>query len=268
MENIHDTLTIYHTNDLHGELGNQLSSKNGLSFIKGKLSQNEDSGLMLDAGDFLSGTGDLSADKKMIGTMNNTGYHIATLGNKELENGEEYLSDLISFMNFNLVNCNYSFNNSSLTSKVNPYVIFKSGRMKIGVTGVGAELTNNSIHFNNPYTSATKVATLLKNEKQCDIVICLSHLGMNSMGFNNKDFAAASENIDIIIGGHGENAQLNPYVLRNKLKEQVILRQGLSNGSMLGKMTFKHNDQKEVRAVDFRKFLSAPKASVESIVQA
>ncbi|MNH39402.1 hypothetical protein D3C79_1005660 [compost metagenome] len=88
---------------------------------------------------------------------------------------------------------------------------------------------------------------------------------MNTEGFNNKDFVAASENIDIIIGGHGENQQLNPYVLKNKVKEQVILRQGLSNGSMLGKMTFNHNDQKEIRTVDFRKFTSTPKASVEMI---
>lgn len=259
LESIHDTLTIYHTNDLNGEHGEQLISHNGLSFIKRKLAQSDELGLILDGGNFLNGNGNQNTDKKTINLMNNAGYHIVTLGNKDLENGEEYLSNLVQSMNFSIVNCNYSFNDSILAAKVAPYVIFKAGRMKVGVTGVGAELKNNAIKFADPYSTATKTATLLKKEKQCDIVICLSHLGMENEKYNNKDFAKASVNIDIIIGGNGNYEQLNPYILKNKLKEQVILRQGLSNGAMLGKMTFKHNDQKEVRAVDFKKFLSAPK---------
>ncbi|POY34644.1 hypothetical protein C3K47_19200 [Solitalea longa] len=253
LENLHNSLVIYHTNDLHGTIGDDLLNNEGVRFISKSYKNNDTLGFLLDAGDFLNGLGETAYDKKVIQLMNQTGYHAATLGNKEMANGEDHLAALTQYVNFNLINCNYTFTNPVLQTKVLPYAIFKSGQLRIGITGVGPKVQNIT-GFKNPYKSATEIANKLKLEKNCDVVICLSHLGTDSKHFNNKDLALESENIDIIIGGHGENKQLNALVLRNKLKQEVIIRQGAENGSMLGKMTFDHNDQKEFRAMEFRKF--------------
>ena len=52
-----------------------------------------------------------------------------------------------------------------------------------------------------------ELAAKLKDEEGCDLVILLSHLGAvvdkaNPDGIIDKEVAASSRNVDIIVGGH------------------------------------------------------------------
>ena len=44
---------------------------------------------------------------------------------------------------------------------------------------------------------------MLKQEKKCDMVICISHLGWNSnRGDDDQYMIQGSRNIDLVLGGH------------------------------------------------------------------
>ena len=232
-----DTITIFHTNDLHNQIQpriqGHLNGYGGLKSIREILQQKDAQAILVDAGDFLDDRASMLDHKEMIEVMNQVGYNAATIGNKELTKGQAYLAELMKEMNFKLVNCNYSFSHSYLKANVLPYTIFKWGQYKVGITGVGTDLdaklkSSENIIYHHPYERANAIAYQLKKQNQCDLVICLSHLGYrsNQGSFNNSDFAFASESIDIIISGHNQDLIGAPKVLKNKNKEEVILSHG------------------------------------------
>lgn len=47
-----------------------------------------------------------------------------------------------------------------------------------------------------------KWAELLKKDKKCDIVIALTHLGLNTGSFNDQLLVNGTRNIDLVVGGH------------------------------------------------------------------
>ena len=59
------------------------------------------------------------------------------------------------------------------------------------------------------------MAYKLKKEKNCDLIICLSHLGneYSDNKVSDKRLANETENIDLIIGGHTHTFLTAPVVL-------------------------------------------------------
>jgi len=259
------TVTIFHTNDLHNQIlpftNGGRSGYGGLKNIEGLVSNAENLSLLVDAGDFLGERATVSEHREMICTMNRMGYHAATIGNRELAKGQDYLAELVREVNFKLVNCNYVFNNTMLQKKVSRYHIVSWGKYRIGITGIGTRpdhITGKeaSVKFLHPYDKANEVARELK-EKNCDLVICLSHLGYqkNGSGFNNTDFAYNSENIDLIISGHSNELVAAPKSLRNRKKEEVILSHGGFGGLISRQISIGFNASGEKHFMDCRNFV-------------
>ena len=229
-----DQVTILHTNDLHNAIDPIHSGRGkgygGLRNISNYLKKAGSSVILLDAGDFLDDKASPEDHKKMISYMNRVGFSCATIGNRELENGQDYFAGLLPFMKFTLVNCNYSFDNHELKQAVQTYRVIETGKYKIGVTGVGVK--TNAVTCYHPYEKANAVASFLKNEKNCDLVVCLSHLGYDKKGNlpNNKEFAKASENIDLIIGGHTDIIMPQMMVVKNSRKNEVMISHGGPSG--------------------------------------
>jgi 5'-nucleotidase len=249
----HD-VTIYHTNDLNGNIDAVHENMGGLNQIKNLLENQETSGLLLDAGGFLSTSNSPAQQRQMIYKMNATGYHVAAIGNNELLHGQDHLASLVPLMQFTLVNCNLQFENK-LSTLVKPYVIITSGKFKIGVTGVCNEL--KGIKYNDPIQSANKVARILKENEKCDLVICLSHLGYKQEGNtpDNQKLAEQSENIDMIIGGQNRKLFSNTTVLGNKLKHEIIVAQTAWDGLMFGRVIFGFGDEKQRNGIRAKHFM-------------
>jgi len=230
-------VTVYHTNDLHGQIQPVMANKGGLSNIQMVLKQQQANGLLLDSGDFLGGKQRIAAQKEIISAMNNMGYHAAAIGNDELAFGQDYLASLIPFMSFSLVNCNYSFA-GDLNNLVKPYTIICSDKFKIGITGVGHKV--DGVTYSDAIKSANTTAGILKDDKKCDLVICLSHLGYSQSGDRPDDqkLASQSEHIDMIISGHNRFLVSGPIVKLNKLKHEVIISLAGHHGLMVGKTVF------------------------------
>jgi len=244
LHSVRNAVTVYHTNDIRGNIDTVYKTKGGLNLINAELQKQETSGLLLDAGNFINGAHSPYLQKQLIAVMNKMGYHAAAVGSQELAQGQDHLATLAAIMKFPLLNCNYEFT-GNLKRVVKPYTIITSGRFRVGITAVGNQVSG--LKYNDAIASANKFAGLLKNDEKCDLVICLSHLGYMAEGDapDNQKLAAQSENIDLIIGSNNDKLMLNPMILANKLKHEVVLSQTAWDGLMMGRTVINFDSDKQ-----------------------
>jgi len=128
--------------------------------------------------------------------------------------------------------------NDNIIPTANNYKIFNKGNIKIGV--LSADGADNSINQVN------SVATYLKKEKNCDMVVCLSLLGFrNKTGIDDITLAQTSANVDVILGGHKDNSSAAPYIVLNKEQQEVIIDHRTDTNNALGQIAIKFNDKKQ-----------------------
>jgi 5'-nucleotidase len=98
--------------------------------------------LLLDAGDIFQGTPyfNFYGGELEYKLMTEMGYDCVTLGNHDFDNGIAGLVKQMPLAGLDFVNCNYSFNDTELEGKIQPYKIYNKGPIRIGVLGVGIEL--------------------------------------------------------------------------------------------------------------------------------
>lgn len=251
-------LTILHTNDQHSRIepfpldGGKFQGLGGVSRraeIINQIRQTEENVLLLDAGDIFQGTpyfnefhGELE-----FKLMNEMGYDASTIGNHDFDAGIDGLAKQIDTAQFSMINCNYDIHDTVLHNKILPYKIFKKNGIKIGVTGVGIELKGlvmegfyGNTQYQNPIDNVNKIAHKLKNEHECDIVICLSHLGYKYESNKISDclLATQTQNIDVIIGGHTHTLLPEPIFLKNIANQSVVVNQVGWAGIALGRIDF------------------------------
>jgi 5'-nucleotidase len=254
-------ITILHTNDMHSHIQPFTSGRNkglgGMAQRAGLINsirEKEDHVLLLDAGDIFQGTpyfnfygGEL--EFKLMSEMK---YDAVTIGNHDFDNGLEGFAKQLPHANFPFLIANYDFSDTILKEKFKAYKVFNKGGIKVGVFGIGIELDGlvpkklygNTI-YKDPIETANKYATLLKKEKKCDLVICLSHLGFKYKNEKVSDMVLAtqSHDIDLIIGGHTHTFLKKPVRMLNLDKKEVIINQVGWAGINIGKVDF-HFSQK------------------------
>jgi 5'-nucleotidase len=258
-------ITILHTNDVHSHIDPfpenhpRNPSMGGVAKranIIEQIRKEEANVLLLDAGDVFQGTpyfnyygGEL--EFKLMSMMK---YDLATLGNHDFDNGIDGFYAQLPHANFEFVSANYDFKNTELNGIVKPYKTFIKDGIKIGVFGLGIELEGlvekklyKETKYNNPIEVATDITKTLKETEKCDLIICLSHLGFDYK--NEKDkvsdlkLAAATQDIDLIIGGHTHTFLDKPVVKTNKIGKQVIINQVGAYGINLGRIDFYLSDE-------------------------
>lgn len=268
-ENALKKLTILHTNDVHSRLdpfpmdGGKNQGLGGVAAraaLISKIRNEEGQVLLLDAGDIFQGTPYFNIYKgepemKAMAAMQ---YDAAIMGNHDFDAGLDNFALQLQHANFPVLMCNYGFANTAMESKYKPYKIFRKGKLKIGVTGVGIEmkgLVPDSLYGNtvylDPIQSANATAAALKKQEGCDMVICLSHLGYKYDDNKISDLVLAreTENIDLIIGGHTHTFMDEPAVLKNKNGSDVIINQVGWAGILLGRLDFEFNGYKRKNLV-------------------
>lgn len=251
-------LTILHTNDVHSRLepfpmdGGRNEGLGGVAaraeLIK-KIRSEEEQVLLLDAGDIFQGTPffNLYKGEPEIKAMAAMRYDAATMGNHDFDAGLENFATQLAHATFPILLCNYDFANTPMEFKYEPYKIFKKGKLKIGVTGVGIELAGlvpdslaGNTKYLNPVQKATETAAKLKKELACDMVICLSHLGYKYSDNKVSDIVLAkeSEHIDLVIGAHTHTFMNEPETYTNKSGNGVLVNQVGWAGIQLGRLDF------------------------------
>ncbi|MBK7477367.1 MAG: metallophosphoesterase [Haliscomenobacter sp.] len=233
-------LTILHTNDLHGHLG----AGSLLPSMVEEIRREEAHVLLFDAGDFV-GSGTEEEKRQAVERMNAQGYDAVILGNQEIEWGLETLSQQFKHVNFDVISSNYPLNSMPLGDWRTPFSVLKRGGITVGVFGLGADV--NSLEYpaldsesapGGPIATANAYAAWLREQEQCDLVICLSQLGFQYAGARLSDtvLAEKSRGIDLILGGGTHTFLEAPVVMKNADNQDVAIHHAGCDGLLLGRV--------------------------------
>lgn len=253
-------ITILHTNDTHSHIDpfpadhpknpNMGGAARRAAIIE-SIRKEEKNVLLLDAGDIFQGTpyfnyygGEL--EFKLMSMMQ---YDVATMGNHDFDNGIDGFYAQLPHAKFDFVSANYDFKNTVLNDIVKPYKIITKDGIKIGIFGLGVQLDGlvdkklyKETIYNNPIEIAQDMTRILKEEKKCDLVICLSHLGFKYKDEPEKPsdivLAQKTKNIDLIIGGHTHTFLDKPVIEKNSEGKEVLINQVGCFGVNLGRIDF------------------------------
>ena len=251
-------LTILHLNDTHshvepermGEInghGGIIEQSIYISEVRQEMGKKNV--LLLHAGDFSQGTSYFTELKGQIeiDNLNAMRYDVVTIGNHEFDNGTAVLAKRLEQLNCPVVCANYDFSDTPLAGIIKPYTIVKKAGKKIGVIGVLTDVAtvvdksiNQGLEFQNPLPIVQKYADYLKNEKDCDLVICLTHLGdkgSKSKGaIIDQDLVAGTTGVDIVVGGHAHTKFDEIQIWKNAAGEDVVYVTDGSWGLEVGRL--------------------------------
>lgn len=245
-------LIIYQTNDL--------ASINFWSRYKEILQSIEAEptlGLLLDAGNLFDISADKAENKSRIAKLNKIGFHAAALSSIYLHKGEQELADLLSTIDFPMINCNYQFSNAKLQQRIAPHMIIQTKGQKIGIIAVAQKAEIHNVKVCHPYEAVEKLGKRLKEKENCDLVICLSQLGMNRNHWNSYDLAQETDCVDLILSSSAEGKVKGAMVLKNKAGKEVILSQALKEGKLLSKNILNYDAQNNWHTYDHQYLMPA-----------
>ena len=253
-------ITILHTNDVHSHIEpfssehSEFPNQGGFerrSTLISSIRNNNPNTLLFDAGDIFQGTpyfnffnGEL--EFKLMSLLK---YDAVTIGNHDFDNGITGLYEQMPKASFDFLISNYDFSNTVLEGKTKNYKIYNKSGIKIGVFGLGIELEGlvtkelyKETKYLDPIEISRDISNRLKFEENCDLIICLSHLGYKYDNLPERvcdyNLAKKSNHIDLIIGGHTHTFMDKPIVLKNEKGNDVIINQVGCFGLYLGQIDF------------------------------
>lgn len=250
------TLTILHTNDTHSTImplnpnlaDTMLADRGGylrrMNMIRQQRQQDPDL-LLFDSGDFSQGSAyySLFQGDVEIGLMNRMGYDAATIGNHEFDFGLDNMIRLFKMAQFPIVCSNYDFADTELKDIVKPYIIIKRKGLKIGVFALcppleGLVFTKNygPLRFLDPVEKTNEMVDILKRQKKCDVVICISHFGWGSSQYPDNRFIQQTRGVDLVLGGHTHTYFQELQYEKNLDGQPVPVDQNGKHAAFVGKL--------------------------------
>jgi len=249
-------LLILHTNDTHStilplnpNLSDAVKAGNGgylrrINMLKDERKKDPEL-LLIDSGDFSQGSGYYTMFKGdvEVGLMNQMGYDAATIGNHEFDFGLDNMARLFKMAEFPIVCTNYDFTGTVCEGLVKPYVILKRKGVKIGLFGLSPKMKGLvsdkncvGVKYLDPAKVALETAAMLKKEKKCDVVICISHLGWEIGGDDDNYMIKNSRDIDLVLGGHSHTYLENLEYVNNMDGKPVPVDQNGKHGIFIGRV--------------------------------
>ena len=207
---------ILHSNDVHGAIDLYAA----MASLKADYEAQGAEVILADAGDYSQGTVYVSVHKgaDAVAMMNATGYDVATIGNHEFDYGYAQLAENMKAAKFKVLCADVLDADGKTIFDAN--TIIEKGGVKIGFFGLETPEAQTKA---NPklieglkflagkdgkelYACAAEQVKALK-EQGADLVVCLSHLGIDgsSEPYTSYDLAANVEGIDFIIDGHSHS---------------------------------------------------------------
>lgn len=254
-----DTLFVLHTSDTHSRIepiSQRSADRNAglggvvrrVSFVKQYRAEHPGV-LLFDCGDFSQGTPyyNMFRGELEVKMMNLMGYDAMTIGNHEFDFGLENMARLFRMADFPVVCANYEVAGTPLEGLVKPYVVLERQGVRVGVFGLSPRVEGlvqaancEGIVYRDPIPVAREMARLLRKEERCDVVICLSHLGLYGSGLGDAGdevLAAQTEGIDLILGGHSHTFLERPAFYENASGQEVPVMHTGRNGVYVGELT-------------------------------
>ncbi|WP_294477951.1 bifunctional UDP-sugar hydrolase/5'-nucleotidase [uncultured Bacteroides sp.] len=196
--------------------------------------------LLFDCGDISQGTPyyNMFRGEVEVKLMNVMKYDAMTIGNHEFDFDVDNMERIFKMADFPVVCANYNLDSTVLKDVVKPYVILERFGLKIGVFGLGAKPEGliqankcEGVVYEDPIRVSNEVAAELK-EKGCDLVVCLSHLGIQM----DRGLVAKTRNIDVILGGHSHTFMKGPQNYQNLDGKEVPVMHTGKSGVRVGRL--------------------------------
>ncbi|MBT4876316.1 MAG: bifunctional metallophosphatase/5'-nucleotidase [Desulfobacula sp.] len=272
-------ISIIHTNDLHSHLlgfsPNQDYTETVLdddtiggyarisTMIKQIKKNSKGPVLVLDGGDFLMGSffhmlsRENAFELALLGKM---GYDAATLGNHEFDLKPKGLAQILESAQKHdnlpvILLSNMVFSEESpeddlleqafLKGLIKPYALLEKEGVTFGIFGLmGLDAAEKApfskpVSFSDPVAAAQKMVATLKGK--ADIIICLSHGGLNPNKEKSEDELLARKvtGIDVIISGHTHTKMKAPITINN-----TLIVQTWEYGKQIGHITLALENQR------------------------
>ncbi|WP_226618619.1 5'-nucleotidase C-terminal domain-containing protein [Cytobacillus firmus] len=215
------TITILHTNDTHAKVG---PKDGGMGFAKlatlvKELEADNPNTLLLDAGDTLHGTPFATVEKgeSITQIMNKIGYDGMAAGNHDFNYGYDRLLELREMLEFPILSANVRYKKDE-TRLLKPYEVKEVDGVKIGIFGLSTPETHfktnpknvEGLDFTDPVKEAQEMVQVLKETEQVDVVVALTHLGIDASSTDTSiKVAEGAPGIDIIVDGHSHSTLVN-----------------------------------------------------------
>jgi 5'-nucleotidase len=248
-------LVILHTNDTHSQIepnpttASRNPGEGGIvrraAYFE-QVRKAEPNVIVVDAGDFVQGSPyyNFFGGEVEIKMMNKMGYDVGTLGNHEFDNGLEPLAKILAMAEFPIICANYDCCGTPLEPYIKPTAIVERGGVKVGFVGIcvkpdGLISKKNfgDIKYLDPVESLNKYAAQLK-QQGCDLVVCVSHIGFfkDREDQGDRQLAANSTDVDIIIGGHTHTNLKGCEEQANRNGKAVRIVQNYKSGFCVGRI--------------------------------
>lgn len=245
------TVTIYHTNDMHGALV-RTGSSIGVDKVAALRDATPDS-ILVDAGDATQGypLASLSKGHDIIDIMNAAGYDLMVAGNHEFDYGTQQLLENAGAAGFPMLAANvynkdtgHLLLEGSVPGNTGCHTIIERSGVKIGFFGLttsGTKTATNpagiqDVEFKDEIETAKKEIDELEKEG-ADAIIAVAHLGeYTNIPCNSKKLAEAMKDgyqgkLDAIIDGHSHTVE------NNRIENGVLIQQNGADLIGLGKIT-------------------------------
>lgn len=257
-------LTILHTNDLHGMMlpfAYNGEERGGLArratMIKEIRAKTDHQVMLIDAGDVFTrgpwhpqffGVPEIEA-------MNAISYDMMCIGNNEFKatGGPDSQGMMLALMRrsrFPWLAANLTVGTTGVPVEgVHPYIIRDFGGVRVGFLGVTAPRVKDYAQakgwtVTDPIETAKQWAPIAR--KECDILIAVTHIGIDLNGGPSldRDFASQVPGIDAIIGGDSHTFLAKPQVVDGPDGRKVPIFQAGEQGVVLGRadLTFEQTD--------------------------
>ncbi|MBT4090947.1 MAG: bifunctional metallophosphatase/5'-nucleotidase, partial [Deltaproteobacteria bacterium] len=219
--------------------------------------------LVLDGGDFLMGSffhmlsRENAFELALLGKM---GYDAATLGNHEFDLKPKGLAQILESAQKHdnlpvILLSNMVFSEESpeddlleqafLKGLIKPYALLEKEGVTFGIFGLmGLDAAEKApfskpVSFSDPVAAAQKMVATLKGK--ADIIICLSHGGLNPNKEKSEDELLARKvtGIDVIISGHTHTKMKAPITINN-----TLIVQTWEYGKQIGHITLALENQR------------------------
>ena len=265
------SLTILHTNDFHARFrpiskyDNNCSAENNaegkcfggsarlITAIEDARARHENT-ILLDGGDQFQGTlfYNLYKGKVAAEMMNKLGYDGMTVGNHEFDDGPETLRAFMDAVNFPVLMANADVDmEPELKGRLQKSTVIERSGHKIGLIGL---VTEDVVDISSPGDNIIFTDAITAVQAEVDsltaagvgIIILMSHSSYEI----DKEIAANTTGVDVIVGGH-DNAYLSNVSDRAKGPYPTVVNgtqivQAYAYGKYLGELSVVFDDDGEI----------------------
>lgn len=229
-------IKVFHTNDVHSRYNTSVNKDGtlaqfGYTKMKTIISRNStgaDKVLVFDSGDVFHGQSfaTLEQGTSIAKVMKAIGYDAMVPGNHDFNYGSAQTKKLAGLSGARLLGANViNTKTGKIASGYKEYTTYTVNDVKVGVFGLCTPETayktnpNNvkGLTFADPVATAKKVVAKLKDKEDVDVVICLSHLGIDEASGNNVSYevAAKVDGINVILDGHSHSEHSKYHKVNN-----------------------------------------------------